>query len=92
MNYKLRTINYQLRTTNYEQLTTNYEQPTTNYSAKQTQFYPPPADSKNALNLVITMTNNNELLPACGGMNYSKQTQTNPILPAVRLAGKPNLW
>jgi hypothetical protein len=25
-------------------------------------------------------------------MNYSKQTQTNPILPAVRLAGKPNLW
>ena len=35
-----------------------------------------------AVNLVITMTNNNEQ-PT---MNYSKQTQSNPILSAVASA------
>jgi len=35
-----------------------------------------------AVTLVKT-TNYNEHLPAYGGTNYSKQTQTNPILPAA---------
>jgi len=37
---------------------------------------------KNVVTLVITMTNNNEQRTT----NYSKQTQSNPILSAVALA------
>jgi len=45
---------------------------------------------QNALTLVITMTNYNEHLPAYGGTNYAKQTQSNPILPARGgMAGLP---
>jgi hypothetical protein len=41
-----------------------------------------------AVNLVKTMTNNNE--PRT--MNYSKQTQSNPILSAEALAKADSKW
>jgi len=60
-------------------LTMNFVQSKLNDYAKQTQFFDMPENIQIAITLVITITNNHELLPAYGGMNYSKQTQSNPI-------------
>jgi len=61
--------------TGFLPLTMNHEQRTTNHEPRFMQNKPNFRNVQMAVNLVKTMTNNNELRT----MNYSKQTQSNPI-------------
>jgi hypothetical protein len=74
------TINNEPLTMNSELRTMNYGQSIKNNKLCETN--PISEESKMIITLVITMTNNNKQRT----MNYSKQTQTKPILSAVALA------